>query len=94
MSTLSLTLALKAKELAEGMWIRVKRAPDVADYKAAFDAILAEELMLDWRSSTPGASTIKCEFCNSLASFIIKRCAVCYAHRSVPIEHAESMGNR
>lgn len=94
MSTISGALARKAKELAEGMWLRVKRTPDVADYKAAFDAILAEELMPDWRSSTPGASTLKCEFCNAQASFIIKRCAVCYEHRSVPIEHAESMGNR
>lgn len=58
------------------------------------DASSIQLAMQDARDSKPESANVKCEFCDSLASFIIKRCAVCYTHRSVPLEHAESMGNR
>jgi hypothetical protein len=37
---------------------------------------------LEDAKSKPGPSDIKCAFCDTLASFIINRVAVCSAHRA------------
>lgn len=65
------------------------------DQECCVNELLDElERLDDAKSPVPHGASIKCEFCPAQASFIIKRCAVCYVHRSVPVEHAESMGNK
>ena len=42
MKDLAYELGKKAKDLLEGMQRRVKRDPDIADFSAAFECLLAE----------------------------------------------------
>ena len=80
MRELSTELAEKAKELTRGMLDRVKRLPDVADYKAAFSIILAK----DATSPQPEACNIQCSLCDKRAHFIIGGTARCIDHQYKP----------
>lgn len=97
---LATALATKAKELTRGMRDRVKRDPDVADYRAAFLPILAEFLSPDAKTPDPrkGASVI-CEVkdCGKRAIFIRFGSPLCFQHmerHSGTTEKADQQFNR
>jgi len=76
-------LARKARELTEGMWQRVARYPDIADFRAAFLPIIGLYLAADAKDAIPRASTAMCQEpgCEQRAIFIKLGKALCFQHR-------------
>lgn len=79
-------LAKKARELTEGMQNRVKRNPDIADYRTAFLPIITEFLSPDAKDHDPHSRNITvCEYkgCGKRAIFIRFGTPLCFEHRNV-----------
>jgi len=81
MIDLATGLAEKAKELSYGMWQRVQRLPDVADFRAAFVPIVEGFLAKDATDHRISASFEKCKYCNERAVFIKYGEPLCFAHK-------------
>jgi len=83
MMDLPSALARKAKELTEGMLLRVGRTPDFADYLAGFLPVLGLYLSKDATDVTPRGSRERCQEqgCDNLAGFIRFGRALCFAHK-------------
>jgi hypothetical protein len=85
---LSTALARTARELTGQMLSRVKREPDVADYRAAFLPVLAMYLAPDAKTPDPrnagNAAVTNCQQpgCSKPALFISFGRALCFEHRN------------